>query len=112
MYLLTTLGRKSGQERTTPVTLARVDGKRYLVAPFGNVGWVYNIRAAGLADLSRGGKTEEVTVVELDAETAAPILKKYVEDVSVARPYFEAGKDSPLEDFVSEAEKHPVFQIS
>ena len=46
-YVLTTFGRKSGEKRTTPVVLVEENGRRWLVAPFGPVGWVYNARAAG-----------------------------------------------------------------
>lgn len=111
MYLLTTLGRKSGQERTNPVTVAVRDGHRYIVSPYGNVGWVYNIRASGSAKLERGGKTDEITVTEVDADTAAPVLKQYVEAISVVRPYFDATRDDPVEVFAAEALQHPVFRI-
>ena len=76
MFLLTTLGRRSGEERTTPVTLMATDGGRYLVSPYGQVGWVHNVRASLLAEISRGGKTEEIALRELDAEAAGPILKQ------------------------------------
>lgn len=111
-YLLTTLGNKSGLERTTPVTLASSGGTRYLVAPYGNVGWVHNVRAAGLAELSRGDVKEEISVVEVDAQEAGPILKKYVQEVSAVRPFFDAAEDAAVEAFVAEAAHHPVFRIS
>ncbi len=111
-YLLTTLGRKSGLERTTPVTLVTEGEDRYLVAPFGIVGWVYNVRDAGVAELSQGGTVEEITLTELDAAAAAPILKKYVQQVSVVRRYFDADQDAPVEEFEAEAAAHPVFKIS
>ena len=110
--LLTTLGRKSGLERTTPVTLARSDGHRYLVAPYGAVGWVHNLRDSGVAELSIGGDVEKITVTEVDAATAAPILKQYVNALGVVRPFFDADKDAPVESFEAEAERHPVFRIS
>ena len=112
MILLTTLGRKSGLERTTPVTLARRDGHRYLVAPYGAVGWVHNLRDSGVAELSIGGDVEEITVTEVDAATAAPVLKQYVTDVSVVRSFFDADKDDPVEKFEVEASRHPVFRIN
>ena len=112
MYLLTTLGRKSGAERTTPVTLLFADGDRYVVSPYGNVGWVYNVRSSPLAEISRGGKKEEIALEELDPESAGPILKQYVQEVSVVRSFFDAGPDSPVTDFIVEADRHPVFRIS
>ncbi len=110
--LLTTLGRKTGLERTTPITLARLDGHRYLVAPYGAVGWVHNLRDSGVAELSMGGEVEEITVTEVDAATAAPVLKKYVNEVSVVRSYFDVDKDDPVDKFEAEASRHPVFQIN
>ena len=112
IYLLTTLGRKSGLERTTPVNLAEMDGKRYLVSPYGIVGWVHNIRAAPMAELSRGGQVEEISVVEVDAAEAGPVLKKYVQQVSVVRPFFDVDKDDPIAEFTMEAAAHPVFRIT
>jgi deazaflavin-dependent oxidoreductase (nitroreductase family) len=112
MYLLTTVGRKSGLESTTPVTLTEMKGQRYLVSPYGNRGWVFNVRASGTAKLSRGGNTEEVRVTEVDAEAAAPVLKQYVHEQSVVSPYFDVGKDGLLDDFAAEAAKHPVFLIT
>jgi hypothetical protein len=45
-YLLVVKGRKSGIPRSTPVTLVEHEGARWLVAPYGQVGWVKNARAA------------------------------------------------------------------
>lgn len=110
-YLLTTLGRKSGEERTTPVTLMFSESERYLVSPYGTVGWVHNVRASLLAEMSRGGKTEAIALQELDAESAGPILKQYVQEVSVVRSFFDAAPDDPVGEFVMEADRHPVFRI-
>ena len=56
--LLTVPGRKSGQPRTTPVTILEWNGERWLQSPFGEVNWVRNLRAAGRATLSRGRRVE------------------------------------------------------
>lgn len=112
MYLLTTIGRKSGAERTTPITLVTVDGIRWLVAPYGPVGWVHNIRKTGSATLTRGAKVEKIIVSEASAEEAAPVLAHYLEAVSVVRPFFDVSHDSPLPDIAEEAHRHPVFRIS
>jgi deazaflavin-dependent oxidoreductase (nitroreductase family) len=109
--LLTVPGRRSGTPRSTPVTLVEEDGQRWLVAPYGPVGWVQNARAAGHVELSRGRHTETVRVKELAPEAAAPILKTYVQRVPITRPYFDAAPDAPLAEFVAEAPKHPVFQV-
>ena len=109
--LLTVPGRRSGTPRSTPITLVEEDGQRWLVAPYGPVGWVRNARAAGQVELSRGRRSETVRVKELALEAAAPVLKAYVKRVPITRPYFDATPDAPLAAFVAEATRHPVFQI-
>jgi deazaflavin-dependent oxidoreductase (nitroreductase family) len=109
--LLTVPGRRSGRPRSTPVTLVEEDGQRWLVAPYGPVGWVHNARIAGRVQLSRGRRSETVRVKELAPEAAAPILKAYLERVPITRSYFDVAPDAPLAAFVAEAPKHPVFQV-
>ena len=110
-YLLTVRGRKSGRPHSTPVTLVEEAGQRWLVAPYGEVGWVRNARAAGQVTLERGRRSETVRIVELSAEDAAPVLKKYLTQVPVVRPFFDVTPKSNLRDFVAEASRHPVFRI-
>lgn len=111
--LLTVRGRKSGQPHTVLVVLVEQGGERWLVAPYGVVQWVRNIRAAGTATLTRGRRSEAISVTELEAKEAAPILKQYLSHVSGGvRSYFDATKDSPLEAFEREAARHPVFKIT
>ncbi len=110
--LLTVRGRKSGQPHTVPVTLVEQDGERWLVAPYGVVQWVRNIRAAGMATLTRGRRSEVISVTELEAREAAPVLKQYLSQVRVVRPYFDVTKDAPLSAFESEAPQHPVFKLT
>ncbi len=111
MMLLTVPGRRSGTPHSTPVTLVEENGQRWLVAPYGPVGWVHNARAAGQVELSQGRRSETVRVEELAPEAAVPTLKLYMERVPITRPYFDAAPDAPLTAFVTEAAKHPVFQI-
>ena len=110
-YLLTVRRRKSGKARATPVTLVEEGRRRWLVAPYGAVNWVRNARAAGAVTLSRGRRSERVAVVELGPEEAAPVLQRYVTRVPIARPSFDATPQSPLEAFVAEAPRHPVFRV-
>ena len=110
-YLLTVAGRRSGAPRTTPVTLVEEDGRRWLVAPYGEVAWVHNLRAAGKAMLFRGARSETVVVREVNADEAAPVLKMYVTRVPITRPYFDAKPESDLAAFRAEAPRHPVFAI-
>ena len=111
IWLLTTRGRKSGQPRTTPVSLVEVDGTRYLVSPYGTPAWVHNARAAGEVTLQRGKRTDTVPIEELGPEAAAPVLKRYVEHERIVRPWFDAKPDAPAKAFVAEAPRHPVFRL-
>jgi deazaflavin-dependent oxidoreductase (nitroreductase family) len=112
MLLLTVAGRRTGKPRTTPVTLVEGDeGRRWLVAPYGAVGWVLNARAAGKVRLTRGRRSEDVEIDEVAAEEAAGVLRTYLRDVRVVRPYFDVAPDSPLEAFAAEAPRHPVFRL-
>lgn len=109
---LTVVGRTSGEPRTVPVTPIIVDGREYLVAPYGPVGWVQNLRAAGEAVLQRRRRTDRVMARELDAATAAPVLKRYVQKIPVVRPHVSAGPDDPVSAFEAIAALHPVFEIT
>ncbi|MGH2480823.1 MAG: nitroreductase family deazaflavin-dependent oxidoreductase, partial [Ktedonobacteraceae bacterium] len=110
--LLTVRGRKSGQPRTTPVGIVELNGKRYLIATFGVVNWVRNLRATGEATLTYERRSEAITAVELPPETAAPILKEcLVSRSSIARLCFDVTAASSLQEFEREAPRHPVFQV-
>jgi deazaflavin-dependent oxidoreductase (nitroreductase family) len=112
--LLTVRGRKSGHPHTVPVILIEQNSQRWLVAPYGVVQWVRNLRAAERATLTRGRRSEAIFVTELPAQEAAPVLKQYLSLPVAAgvRSYFDATKDSPLEAFEREAARHPVFKIT
>src|SRR5262250_2758900 len=110
-YLLVVPGRRSGALRSTPVTLVEEGGRRWLVAPYGEVAWVRNVRAAGKARLARGARSEAIVTREVSAEEAAPVLKMYVTRVPITRPYFDVTPASDLGAFRAEAPRHPVFAI-
>jgi hypothetical protein len=93
------------------VTLVEENGERWLVAPYGEVGWVRNARAARRVTLVRARRSETVGIVELAAEEAAPVLKNYLTRYPVVRPFFDVTPKSSLRDFVAEASRHPVFRI-
>ena len=110
-YLLTTQGRRTGRPRTNPVVPVEHDGRHWLVAPYGPVSWVHNARATGRVSLARRGHTRDYAIREVSPDEAGPVLQRYVRLAPSARPYFEASKDSPVEDFVAEADRHPVFEL-
>ena len=111
-YLLTVPGRRTGRPLSTPVTLVEEGGQRWLVAPYGEVPWVRNARAAGRVTLTRGRRAETVSLRALSAPEAAPVLRRYVTRVPITRPYFDVTPDSPLAAFESEAARHPVFALT
>jgi deazaflavin-dependent oxidoreductase (nitroreductase family) len=110
-YLLTVAGRKTGRPLTTPVTLVETDGQRWLVGPYGEVGWVRNVRAARRVTLRRGRRSETLTATPLPPENSADVLRRYIREVPITRPYFDVRPDSPREAFVAEAPRHPVFVL-
>jgi deazaflavin-dependent oxidoreductase (nitroreductase family) len=110
-HILTVAGRRSGKKYSTPVMLVFHEGKRWLVAPYGERPWVRNARAAGSVELTRALRTERVAIEEADAQTAAPVLREYLRTTGVTKPFFDASKDSPVEEFAAEADHHPVFKV-
>jgi deazaflavin-dependent oxidoreductase (nitroreductase family) len=110
-YLLVTRGRTTGRLYRTPVTLVEQRPRRWLVAPYGEVGWVRNARAAGSVTLERGRRTETLRLAELGPRESARILQRYVREVPITRPYFDVTPDSSLDDFAAEAPRHPVFEL-
>ena len=111
-YLLTARGRHSGRPRTTPIVTVEHPPERWLVSPYGEVGWVHNVRAAGEVELTRARRTERLRVEELSPADAAPILREYLRAAAVTRPFFDVTAASPLADFEAEAPRHPVFRLT
>lgn len=112
--LLSVRGRKSGKIITIPVELVETSSSRFLVAAFGEVNWVRNLRAAGQAQLTRKRRTETIAVVELEPREAAPVLKQFLKEsqgVSFIKPYFHVTAQAPLAEFEREAYYHPVFRV-
>ena len=110
-HLLTVPGRTTGRLWSTPVSLVELDGERFAVAPYGDRNWVQNARAAGWVELRRGRKLERVSVEEVAAEAAVPVLRRYYELGRVTRPFFDVGLESPPEAWREEAPRHPVFRL-
>jgi len=110
-YLMTTKGRKTGLDRTTPVNLVEDENERWLVSPYGDVPWVHNLRAHPELVLSRGRGKELLVAEEIDPTEAGPILRRYVRQVAITRPYFDAKRNDPVEAFAAEANRHPVFRL-
>ncbi len=124
--LLTVRGRKSGKPIATPVAVFEQDGKRYLIASYGAVNWVRNLRAAGgEATLTSGRHSERIRAVELAPQAAAPIFRDALRagppgiPAPIVRayrrffvlPYLNITTNATLEECEREALTHPVFLI-
>ncbi len=70
-----------------------------------------NARAAGEVTLSHGGRSETVRVAEQGMAASVPVLRKYLREVPITRPYFDAAPDSPDEVLAAEVDAHPVFEV-
>jgi deazaflavin-dependent oxidoreductase (nitroreductase family) len=110
-HILTVRGRKTGRLHSTPVDVIEAGGERWLVAGYGPANWVLNARAAGEVTLSRGGRSKTYTVEEIGAEEAIPVLRRYIAEIRVTRPYFDARPSSSDEAIAAELAKHAVFRL-
>jgi deazaflavin-dependent oxidoreductase (nitroreductase family) len=126
--LLTVRGRRSGEPRTVPVSLLEFEGRRFVQASYGAVGWAVNLRAAGEAILTEHGRSTPVQAVELPPEEAGAILRRALEPYRRSRllhallgprwrpPVALLGQyrirvDDTLEEYVAEAWRHPLFEL-
>jgi hypothetical protein len=111
MQAMTYKGRNSGREYTIPVNLVYQNGRRYLVSPYGADRWAKSAKAAGRVSLGRGGKHEDVPITEVAPAEAAPVLRQYLRENAVTRPYFDVTTASSDEAIAAEASRHPVFRL-
>ena len=113
--LITIRGRKSGLPRTTPLAVIEVSGRRWIWAPWGEVQWVRNLRAAGRATITVRRRTEEVTATELDPtqrvtffrDILGPLARGIPLGVWFIRTVDQVDLDDPLEA----AEGRRVFEL-
>ncbi len=110
-HVLTVPGRESGRLWSTPVSIVRDGGERWLVAPYGERNWVKNARAAGWVELQRGRRRERLAIEEIDAEQAVHVLREYYRRFRVTRPFFEVTLEASHEEWLAEASRHPAFRL-
>ena len=60
-----------------------------LAAAVANAGWVHNVRANPEVNLRRGKRAERLHADEVDADSAGPVLQRYVRQVRVVAPFFD-----------------------
>ena len=61
--------------------------------------------------MSRGKRVERFVLFDVGPDEAASVLKRYVAQVPVTRPFFDVTRRSSLEAFAAEAARHPVFGL-
>lgn len=105
-------GRVSGCKRSSPVVIATVEDKHYLVSMLGpGSDWVKNVEAAHGDAVIRQGRRRRVRLVAVPPELRAPILREYVRIASSGRQHFPLPVGVPLSDFAAIAERYPVYRI-
>jgi F420H(2)-dependent quinone reductase len=105
-------GRTSGRRRSTPLAIATVEGKRYLVSMLGpESDWVKNVEAAHGDAFIRQGRRRRVHLVALPPEQRAPILREYVRITRSGRQHFPLPVGARLSDFEAIAGRYPVYRI-
>jgi len=113
--LITIRGRKSGLPRTIPVAIIDTSGRRWVWAPWGDVQWVRNLRAAGRATITVRGRKEEVRATELDRTERIGFFRDVLGPVARGIPFgtrfirIVDGVD--LDDPLEAAEGRPVFEL-
>ena len=115
--LLTVRGRSSGVDRTTPVAVVAIGGRRWVIATFGDVNWARNLRAAGVATVTVNRRPEAVVARELPRTEASAffrdILTPYVHRVPLGRWILGSmlGAREIFTDPDGAAQHHPVFEL-
>jgi deazaflavin-dependent oxidoreductase (nitroreductase family) len=111
--ILEVKGRASGVWHATPVKLLELDGRRYLVAMYGETSWVKNLRVQGAGRLRFGGRVTDFRAVELSGEAKMPILRAYLRRwwSLVSQMTTVTSPDATDEELRKAAPLHPVFNL-
>ncbi len=95
IHVLTVPGRTSGKPRSTPVSVLRVGGARYIVGGMARMDWVRNARTLGWGILAYGRRRERVTLVELPVAQRGAILREFPRLVPGGVSFFRRLYDLP-----------------
>jgi deazaflavin-dependent oxidoreductase (nitroreductase family) len=113
--LVTIRGRKSGQPRRTALAVITVDGRRWVWAPWGEVNWVRNLRAAGGATISFRGGTEAVRATELNATERLGFFRDVLRSLAHRLPlgvtFIRVMDQVDVDDPVGAADGRVVFEL-
>lgn len=104
--VLSVPGRTTGTWHSTPVVVLSHGDEEYLLAAYGDTEWSRNLRSAGEGRLTRHGRVEHFTAVEVPTAQLPPLVEEYLRQFgkfpNVAR-IFRALPD-PAD--------HPAFRIT
>ncbi|MFZ3598413.1 nitroreductase family deazaflavin-dependent oxidoreductase [Streptomyces sp. BH104] len=104
--LLSVPGRTTGAWRSTPVAVLDHEGAEYLLAAYGDTEWSRNLRAHKSGRLTRGGRVEQFTAVEVDPSELPALMEAYLREFgklpNVAKTF--AALPDPAD--------HPAFRIT
>jgi deazaflavin-dependent oxidoreductase (nitroreductase family) len=113
--LITIRGRKSGLPRTNPVAIIDVSGRRWIWAPWGEVNWVRNLRAAGQATLTVRRRDENVHATELDPTERIRFFREVLSPLARSIPlgywFIRTVDGVDLNDPIQAAHGRPVFEL-
>jgi deazaflavin-dependent oxidoreductase (nitroreductase family) len=127
--LLTMRGRRSGKLRTVPIGMLELDGRTFVQASYGEIGWVANLRADGEATVTHpGGRRVPVQAIELPPEEGGAVLRGALQRFRRSRalgallgPSFRPPigvlwqlrirVDDTLDEYIAEARRHPLFEL-
>lgn len=113
--LVTIRGRTSGLDRTTPIAIVDVDGRRWIWAPWGEVHWVLNLRAAGTARVAFRGHQEDVAATELDAHERVAffrdVMRPLAKSIPLAMTFIRVVDGVDLDDPEGAAQGRVVFEL-
>lgn len=105
-------GNSSGRRRHVMVAPIDVDGVTYIVAPYGRVAWVRNIRANPKVTLSKGRAITRYSAVEIHGEEAGrALVSYYAKNKKHIAHYVDIPGEKTLMDFAAATEQYPVFRL-
>lgn len=98
VLLLTTVGRKSGKQRVTPVMYIR-DGEDFVITASNNgrdkhPGWLLNLRTSPMATVEVEGVTKSVTAHQANPEEKGRLWPQLVKQA----PFFEGYQKNTSRD--------------
>ncbi len=113
--LVTIRGRTSGLPRTTALAIIEVAGRRWVWAPWGDVHWVRNLRAAGRATVTVRRHQEDVRAIELSHAERIGFFRAVLGPLARSVPggitFARIVDQTDLNDPVTAADGRPVFEL-